>query len=562
MVLVYLIPLLSVSIVVSTLASVVFCLAFVTMILSTLQIVANWRKIGWFMEYSTIFRHFSPHNQTMDTKGPETMLFKKVTTPYASFCISTLLSVLTISLAYQVVMMYELLFILATVMTVFVFVRFNCWSSPIILCSAAFRLLGWSLVMLSMLQRFFPIPEFLFLYGQQIFSVPLLPGAISLEVNLITLVQVPTQLLLLCYLAIRHPLKDTLMAISSYVMFMSWWIFSKQLFTHCSPLYLILFIPAVLMLFFLTPLIPVAFLSAPFVCLFYYGMSVEFLVCACTVVVLGATCLLIVLNYGRLKEARWLNMRIEYMFLLQLLICIPVMYTGAWHYANVYSPTKLPAVMVDQYIEYCTPPGSDNSIQSQINCLHLEGRTLTGHAVVDSVTITTHSNSYVELIKKFPAPVDMALACFIGETTPSCGGISDSPTCQFKGCHLDSYNRYTVTIKASSNNSHLPLKLYTIIPHDRISNCPLNVLKQGTTIQFNGTIVSGMGTSDALGINVKTITFNTSNNTLTQEYSSTNGLHDFSKDGHQAVTGVVHSVKHTIKFVLETLTGYSTTKTL
>ena len=547
---------------VSTLASVVFCLAFVTMILSTLQIVANWRKIGWFMEYSTIFSHFSPHSQTIDTKGSETMLFKKVTTPYASFCISTLLSVLTVSLAHQVVMMYELLFMLASIMTVFVFVRFKCWSSPIILGSVVFRLLGWSLVMLSMLQRFFPIPEFLFLYGKQIFSVPMLPGVISLEVNLITLVQVPTQLLLLSYLVIRYPLKETLMAIGSYVLFMSWWIFSKQLLTHCSPVYLILFVPAVLMLFFITPLIPAAFLAAPFVCLFYYGMSVQFLVCTCTVVVLGASCLLVVLNYGRLKEAKWLNMRIEYMFLLQLLICIPVMYTGAWHYANVYSPTKLPAVTVDQYVEYCTPPGSrDNSIQSQINCLPLEGRTLTGHGVVNSVLITARSNSYVEMIKKFPAPVDMALTCFIGETTPSCDGLSESPTCQFKGCHFDSNNQYTVTIKASCiGNSHLRLTLDTIVSHNKISNSPLNLLKQRTIFQFNGTIVSGMGTPHELGLNVKTVRFNTSNNTLTQEYSATNGLQDFSKDSHRAVTGVVNSVKHTIKFVLETLTGYSATR--
>ncbi len=559
MLLVYLIPLIHSGLLLSGIATVVFLCAFMTMIISTLQIVANWRRINWFMEYSTIFRYFSEHGSKINTHDPEAKLLKNTATPYISFSVSTVVTIFTISLAYQVIMVYELLLILSTVMTIFVFVRFKCWESPLIIGSIAVRLLGWSLVLLSLLQQWLPIPNFMFLHGKQLFSLSVFPS-ISMEINLITLVQVPTQLLLLSYLALRYSWKEFLLTIGSYTLLMSWWIFSKQLFLHCSLLYLGLFVPAFSIFFFLTPLLPIALLMAPFICYMYFGMSVEFLVCTSSVVLIGGICLFVVLNYGRLKKSKWLNVPLEYLFLLQVLICVPIMYIGASYYASINSPSQLPIVTMEQYHRYCSGLASDgNMMQVQIDCMHFEGRVLTGKAILNSIDISSIRNRYVEMVDKFPKPVKIAMTCLTGEREPMCGKAVNSPTCLFKGCHFDSSNEYSITIKASTifdSKEQLPsstITLLTVLSHKNILDSSLTTLKQNMQFEYNATFTSGTN----LVLNLRSLVFVSSDNTSIIRYISDNDL-KYSEDSKREVfSRISQSFKNSLEFVLDTFLGYT-----
>ena len=558
MLLVYLLPLISLSLLISSIATVVFFCSFLTMIITTLQIVANWRRINWFMEYSTIFRYFSEHGSKINTHDPETKLLKNTATPYISFSISTVITVFTISLSYQVILVYELLFILSTVMTLFVFVRFKCWESPLILGSTFVRLLSWSLVVLSLLEEWLPIPSFMFLHGKQLFSISVSPG-IVMEVNLITLVQVPMQVFLLFFIALRCSWKEFLLSIGSYTLFMSWWIFSKQLFLHSSLLYLGLFLPAVFLFFFLTPLLPIGLIAAPFVCLAYFGMSVEFLVCTSSVVLIGGVCLVIILNYGRLKESRWLNIRLEYLFLLQVVICLPIMYIGASYYTSINSPSQLPVITMEQYNKYCGNSANTNILlQSQINCLHFKGRVLTGRAQLDSISITGVHNRYILMVDKLPKPIKLALTCVMGEREPLCGEVSDSPTCLFKGCHFDSANEYTITIKASmipgSDDSDTPpstITLLTVISHRHIQDSTLTVLQQNMPFEFNASFTSGTN----LVLNLQSLAFATDNEQYT--YHSDTELKYFEEGKSEVFSEIFRSINNAIGFVLDAFIGYT-----
>ena len=541
------------------------------MVVATLQIVANWRRVAWFLEYSTIFRYFSEHGSAINTKDPETRLLRNTAVPYISFSVGTVVTVFSITLAYKIILVYESLFLLSSVMTLFVFVRFKCWKSHLIVGSVCARLLSWSLAVLFLISDWIPVPEFLFgIFGNQIFSIPIFPG-ISFAVNLVTLVQVPMQVCLLLYLFVRSSLRDSALSVGNYVLFMSWWIFSRHLFVNCSVEYLVLFLPSVFLLIFLTPLLPLAFLVTPFVFLWYSGLSMEFLIALTMVVFLGIASLLVILNYKRLLKAKWLNIRIEYLFLIQLIVCIPTLYIGARYYSSIYSPAKLPLVTVAQYNaildKYLT---TDNSIQSQIDCLHLEGRVLTGNAQVESVSIGGVLNKYVSMVGKLPVAMHLPMTCLMGETNPACGLASDSPTCLYKGCHFDSSNQYIINITAFIGTCYdfddqkdacdkqrtQRVKLNTIVPHKDILNSSLLLLKKNAIIKFNATLVSGAGSHNNVMLLLKAFVYKDERN-QTHTYSSSKESEDINEAKQEVFSLLVHSFKRVVSFFLDTFFGYS-----
>lgn len=488
-------------------------------------------------------------------------LLRKTSTPYISFSVSTVLTIFTISLTYQVMMIYELLFMVSSVMTLFVFMRFRCWESPIIIGSITVRLLSWSIVFLMLLDKWLPIPEFLFMHGHQMFSISVFNG-ISLEVNFISLIQIPLQLGLITYIGFRSSRKkELLVVIGSYILFMSWWIFSKQLFTHCSLLHLLLFIPSIFAVFFMAPLTPIALILTPIATYIYFGFSVQFLVSVSSVVILGSTGLLLLLNYKRLKEMRLLNIRLEYLFLIQLVICVPVMYAGAWYYSSIYSPSQLPVVNMDQYSKYCiTSDEFHNSIQAQLNCYHLQDRVLMGEGRVNSVTITMVRNTYDEMVAKLPKAVAMAITCFLGDRSPECGTASDSPTCLFKGCNFDSVNRYTVTISATvvpEDKYPINIEIFTNISHERLVSSSLMILKQNMVFRFNGTVELRAGSLAGPVLDMKRIEFTDEKTGKQYDHDSKTKSNLFAINTPEVFVEIYHSIKKTISFILETVVGYT-----
>ena len=556
--LVYILPLVNIAFVLATLATVVFLAAFLTMFIATFQIIANSTKILWFMEYSTVFRSFSKHGQTINTTDPESRLFKTNAIPYVSYSIATVLTIFTISLAHWQLVSFELLFIISSIVTMAVFVNFECWKSPYILVTISARLLSWLPVLLYLLTDWLPIPDFLFLYGNQLFSIPLLPG-VYFDFNLTTLVQVPAQLFIISYFALQHSWENFFFSFGPYILFVSWWVFSRYLFTHCSLLYLGLIIPFLVSLMFLMPFLPLLILLAPVVALMYFGLTFQFLIAIFIIVIMGIVSLFAILNYRRLKEARWLNIPLQYVFLTQIILSIPLLFIGASYYADVYSPANLPVVSINEFNQYCGPTkwnDTQNMIQTQIDCFHLKGRVLNGHATVKSVKIGDILNDQIVMLNKFPKSVRIALTCLIGETEPMCGNAINSSTCKFKGCHFDSSNRYIIKISVVLThdriNELIDAQLYTTVPHSVIDNCSLLNLRNGDFIDYNATITAGIGSSE-LTLHLQSLR-SLSNNSCSYEEIQEENLEEAKQE---FISKTFQSFKRVVTFMLETIFGYS-----
>ena len=130
----------------------------------------------------------------------------------------------------------------------------------------------------------------------------------------------------------------------------------------------------VLILVSLVPFLPVLLALSPLFFLFYYGISRQFFISLSLVIITALFLLLVATNFSRLKEAKWLNFPLEYIFLCQILISIFLILVGSSMYAGLYSPSSLPVVTIGEYAKYCGLKNWEgaNMVQTQLNCLHLE----------------------------------------------------------------------------------------------------------------------------------------------------------------------------------------------
>ena len=553
--LVYILPLINVGFVLSTLATFVFVGAFLAMVIATLQILANSAKVSSFMEYSSIFRYFSRHGKAINTNEPEALLIKRSAMPYVTFSIATLLTVFTIGIAHQQIMIYELLVVITGALAFVVFFHFQCWKSPLILITLSTRTLSWMLVILYLLQKWLPIPDFWFFIGWQIVRVPIFPG-IYLDFNLTTLIQVPLQIVLIVYLVRKYSWKNFFFGLGPYFLFVSWWIFCRYLFSHTSMLSLAIFFPGVAAVFILLPILPLLVLVAPLFVMLYYGLSIQFLIALSTLIIVGIISLIVVLNYQRLKEAKWLNIPLEYVFLIQLLLSIPLLVVGTYHYNRIHAPSTLPVVQLDEYDQFCGPhlwSASSNMIQTQLNCLHYKDRVLSGDARIEEVKIGGVLNSYISTLQKFPKSVRTALTCLMGETEPYCGQLKDENTCQFKGCHFDSSNQYLInisTVLSLKNNHTFPAQLTALVSHKDIANCSLLKLTRGNLVHFNASLVNGQGSNYLM---LQLLSLKADNGV---EYTTVTG-ENLEETKQAIVSKTFQSFQVTVSFALEILIGYS-----
>lgn len=572
----YVIPLINIEFMLSVLATLVFSGSLMTMVISTLQVVANSSKVSSFEEYSIIFRYFARHGKDIDTREPELKLILRSAFPYLSFIVSVLLTIFSINIAYQQILVYELLMIVTGAMACVVFFHFGCWKSPLILFTLSTRLISWSLVLLHIFQTWLPIPEFFFAFGWTIVSLPVFPG-IYLDINLTTLVQIPLHVLLVSYFILRYSWKNFFTGLGPYLLFISWWIFCRYIFSHSSVFSLVIFVPGVISVLLFLPFLPLMIIMGPFIVMLYYGLSIQFLLSVFLLLFTGVCAILIMCNYQRLKDANWLNVSLDYVFLIHLVLAVSLVFAGTVYYNNVYNPSSSSSLDVIQFNDFndlckldTTLPG--NTIQSQLNCFHLKGHTIiVENAEIKEIKIKEVANYQVSALQKFPHSVRTALTCLMGETVPFCGNLTNSKTCISKGCHFDYKNHYTVNIAAtlhpvlshdssplshdSSTLSHdsstiIHANLMTSISHNLLLNSSLLKLKAKDHISFNATLLDGLGTGV---LSLKLISFE-SDKGMKYEQSTIDTL-DGTKQ--QVLDKAWESFVVTISFALEILIGFS-----
>ena len=558
----YLLPMLNADFVISTLSTLAFVAAFIAMTVATLQVIMNSEKVFSLMEYSNIFRYFSETGMKIDTKVPETQLIRHSIGPYLTFAVALLIAVVTLGLAHTQLIFPEILCVVAAIFATAVFFQFQCYKSPLLLLSISTRLVSWLYVFLLLLTSWVPIPEFLFFATKQIVTIPLFNN-VSFDINLMTLLQFPVQLTITVYLLYLNSWHNFYSGLGPYFLFICWWVLCRNFLAQSHLSYLFMATFGVLILASLVPFLPFLLALSPLFFLFYYGISRPFFVSLSLVIITALLLLLFATNFSRLKEAKWLNIPLEYIFLFQILISIFLILVGSSIYAGLYSPSSLPVVTIGEYAEYCGPKTweGDNTVQIQLNCLHLENRLLHAHGTVRSVKISQVLNDRRASLMTLPSSIQTSLMCLFGQTEPMCGDRNDMTTCVYSGCHFQSSNKFYFEINLDmplSDVSHGDTSEETV-PVSLIATNKFKPLvleaRAGMNLTFNATFVGGMG-SDKLILQASSLLF------AEETYGlPTDEEEDEEEEERQHIlTRLISSLKDALCFILEILFGYTMPK--
>ena len=537
----------------ASLATVAFLAAFISMCVGTLQIVLAAEKVSSFVEYSSIFQYFSKGARKLDTGRPEAILVRRSVLPCVTFGTSFCATLLTFYLSHRSIVPSEVVCIVSGFCTLAVFLQFEGYKSSVFLACSCTRLLTWLYAFLTVFSKVLPIPDFLLSLGSASLPIPLLFSGLTLRVNIFTLIQFPVQCMLIAYFLVRN--KCIYSGLGPYLLFTSWWVMTRHFFLLSSPLYLFLGTFGVVFFLAVSPFLPLMLIASPALVLFYYGASRVFYLYVALIVSFVVILLVLGKFSRRLMEAKWLNFSFDSLVLLQILVTIPAVLAGAYQVVRYYTPTHVPPVTLAQYGEYCGPKnwaGGDggNTIQTQINCLHLRDRELTAGGVVEGVRIQEVSNNYESGLQSLPSIIRDALTCLLGQQEPMCGRRTDMDTCkpEFTGCHFQHSHKYTFAVD---------LQLALPLSHDKIStrllasNSYLEAVRElrvGETIRFNATFVEGMG-SESLVLQLVHLEGFTS--TRQQE------IENIEDSLQLLVYQVVESLGNTLTVLLDVLLGYT-----
>jgi hypothetical protein len=553
----YFLPMISPNFILTSLATVAFLAAFISMCVGTLQIALAAEKVSSFVEYSSIFQYFSKGAGKIDTGKPEAILVGRSVLPIVTFGASFCATLLTFHLSHRSIVPNELFCIVSGFCTLAVFLQFEGYKSSVFLACSCTRLLTWLYAFLAVFSEVLPIPDFLLYLGSASVPVPLLVSGLTLRVNLFTLVQFPVQCILIAYFLVRNKWRNVYSGLGPYLLFTSWWVMTRHFFLLSSPFYLFLGTFGVVFFLAVSPFLPLMLVASPVLVLFYYGFSRVFYLYIALIVSFVVILLVLGKFSRRLMDAKWLNISFDSLVLLQILITIPAVLAGAYQVVRYYAPTDVPAVTPAQYGEYCGLQnwvGSrGNTVQTQLDCVHLRDRVLTASGVVEGVKIEEVSNNYEAGLQSLPGIIRDALTCLLGRQEPMCGRRLDMETCnrEYTGCHFQHSHKYTFAVD---------LRLALPSTHDRVekisttllaSNSYLEAMRDlrvGQTIRFNATFVSGMG-SEHLVLQLVDLEGFTS----TREEE----IENIEDSLQLLVHRVVESFANTLAVLLDVLLGYT-----
>ena len=539
---------LSIRFILGSVFTVIFSVAFGVMSFSTLQIITDSEKIYSFLEYSSVFKYFSTSNGAVDTRAPQSLLLYRCMWPYLAFFSSLIVCGISRGLALEYLLFYELFTIIASFFCMIIFFEFQIWKSPLVLLSISSRLIPLSYAFLVMLSEYLPVPDFLFFASGEIVSLPVVPGYLYFSVTLINLVQMPVQVLVLILLVKKTSRNNFYSVFGPYALFSCWLMLSRLYILHSSPYYLSIIVFGSVFMLSSLPFLPFIAMAAPFYVLFVYGLSKPFFVSLVIVSILIALLVVIGRNFSRLKEAKWLSIRLDYIVMAQIFVTAPLLIWGGNVYYSTHSPASLPAVTSQQYWQYCAPhnwKSSKNMVQTQLDCLHLEGRLLSAEGTVESVKIARITNTNVDSLRSLPTSMQTVLTCFFGVTKPSCGDRKDMPTCVGSACNFHNLDKFTfevglqlfqdVSVSLEASHYFQPTALELAV---------------GNSLRFNGTFLSGMGT-DKLQLKLSAVFmdgewFDGSSESAVEE-----------KAKKYMLSGLWLSLKNTVLFIMEVTFGYT-----
>ena len=555
---IYLVPMLTFNFIISSIFSAIFVGAFIAMIIATLQVAAN--SMGAFMqqEFVSIFQYYSANsNNKIDPTISRSKLINRSMIPYLTFLVAMVIAVLSLGLAHQVPYVHEIFAMLAGLFSIGVFLQFEIYSSPLLLASLASRLIAWFYAFLLVISPVIHVPEFFFIIAKNVVSIPFF-GGYSFTINLMSLVQFPLHLTIICYLLFTKTWANIFSGLGPYTICICWFVLCRNFFSTSSVDHLMSVGVVAIGLVGSVPFFPLIFLASPVFFLYYYGISQEFFISIAFVTIVSVLVVFVAAKFKEIKEAKWLNIPLEYIFLLQIVLAIPIVFLGSSLYAKRLDASTLPTVTLEQYTEYC---GSGNwhygnMVQTQMNCLHLEGRMFESQGTIKSMKISEIVNTREASLTALPTSIKITLTCMFGENEPMCGNQKNMTTCVPSKCHFQHSYLYSYEVKLDMPLADGKENISTIlIVANKFRSTVLN-MTAGMSVRFNATFMGGMG-SDVLQLQAVSVLLPHSGDTGSEGADE--------EEWEEAVEGVlwkaVRSLRNALFFVLEVLVGYTPTAT-
>ena len=478
---VYFLPMMTLQVIVSSVSTALFNGAILGMILITIQIAISSERFQSGQEYLSLFQYFNNSDSPIQIPLPKLDVIH-----YITFSFALVVAMMSLGFSNHSFVYSELLVVVSLVLSITVLLQFDLVESRLVWVSIAAKLPGWMTVVLEKFYLLFslPPPQVLHYARDPIFTLPLL-GELRFEVNMVTVVQLVAHSLLFLSQVRKVDWKMFFSSLGPHYLFVCWFVLCREFVCASSPLHLLV----ISTLVFLFPLYTLAFLLSPFYFLYSYGLSLPFYYSVFSIAIVFAFTMIIILIFTFRKS--WiLNLSLDYVVLAFLALCIGVSFFMCGWYVSVYQVTEpLPTVSFEEYNRYCGPGNweSGNEVQTQINCMHLQGRAFRAQAKVKSVSIVKARSRIGESIQSLPVFIQNALTCHLGESTPMCGNRLGMSTCVENGCHFQHTLTYTFEVKMTMGAIKASL-----LVSDSHKEFVLQ-LKSGTALEFDATFVEGMG---------------------------------------------------------------------
>ena len=482
---VYFLPMMTIQVIISSVSTALFNATILFLLMVTAQIAINLENVQSRIEYLSLFQYF---NKTGDQLHMPNQSSKSNVAHYITFVCGLLLGMIFLGFSNHSFVYYELLAAVSMVIAFFVVLEFDLYESPFFWLCVLAKFPSWLVLFVEKSASFVGLSHLKLLdfCKQPLWSIAFFEE-FSLNVNAIALLQVALHLIVLA-VTTRY-WKVPLQSLGPHLLFFGWFVLARHFLSNSSS-DLIAISTSLLLLSFYS----IAIFASPLYFLWLYGLTPPFFYSIAFIALMAALAALIMFLY-KYKRSWWLHLSIEYVVLLCLAVFLALLLFGSGWYASIYQvPHPLPSVSLDQYGRYCGPGNWEgwNSVQTQVDCIHLQGRVLKGRAKIRSVGISKVQDSMAESIRFLPYVLERALTCYFGESEPMCGHRADMDTCIPTGCHFHHSLTYSFKIELALFTGVEESVKATILVSHRYKDFVLK-LRSGDFLQFEAAFVEGMG---------------------------------------------------------------------
>ena len=539
---VYFLPMMTLQVIVSSVSTALFTGAIAFMVLITMQIAINSEKLQTQIEYLSLFQFFNKEGTQIQPH-----LRKSDVIHYVTFLVGLAVAIVTLGLSNHSFIYYEALVIVCVVVSFLIVMEFDLYESPLFYFFALAKMPSWVMVGIEKFCSLvsIPVPSYMMWFRTPQWTLLSFYGC-SFEISPLTIVQVGVHIFLIATQLRGMSWKRFLSELGPLLLFLCWFVLTRYFIVQSSAYHLFLMSVGILAF----PLTTFSFLVSPFLFWYWYGFfTAPFYYSVAAVVISAIFSAFVIFSYKH-KRSWWMSLSLEYVVLGVFVILLGlVLFLSAW-YASVFQvSTPLPTVSWQEYTDYCGPQKGDgkNIVQTQINCMHLQGRVVSASGEVRSVKISEAVDNRANSLKLFPYFLQRAITCHLGQYDPMCGDRTDMSTCVYNGCHFQHDLMYTFKIELNIPYKRISYKASLLVSHHHKEF--VMKLTEYMVLDFNATFVEGMG-SDSLVLRAIFLDAEGLDDTQSLEKEREEEIHA------GMLSTFLQSVKNSIAIVLEIFFGY------